>query len=399
MKRGLLASGFWLLASCAASPAAAQEAAHVHQAASAAGAWTWRLDGNVFAGFNYQYRRYRDFNAIESQNWLMLTGSGAAGRGRLGVISMLSLEPLTMGGFGSPQVFQTGETYQNAPLIDSQHPHDAVMNLGARYERDAGHARLYGGAFLVGEATFGPAVFMHRPSAENNPQVPLGHHLLDSSHISPAVLKGGVGAGRVLMEASWFRGKEPDERRWDLDLAKPDSWALRGTVAVRAFSFQVSGGRWHQPEPNEFFDVTKNSASTSFTQATPRGPVTATIAWGRARGFYGLTEAYLAEALLQATPKTAFFTRGEIVDKNILSAGFHSATLSHPHINSRVGALTLGYLRDVLDTRGLRLGIGGDVTGYLVPANLEDNYGHPWSFHVFMRVRPARDAASAAHVH
>jgi hypothetical protein len=396
MRKFLLASGFLLMA----SSAAAQDATHVHQPPAAA-AWAWRLDGHVFAGFNYQYRKFRDFNAVESQNWLMLTGSGAAGRGRLGLISMFSLEPLTMGGFGSPQVFQTGETYQGAPLIDSQHPHDVVMNLGVRYDRDVGRARLYGGAFPVGEATFGPAVFMHRPSAENNPQVPLGHHLLDSSHITPAVLKGGLGAGPVQVEASWFRGKEPDEDRWDLDLAAPDSWAVRGTVAVKAFSFQVSGGRWHQPEPNEFFDVTKYSASTSFTRATPQGPVTATIAWGRARGFYGVTEAYLAEALLQATPKSAFFTRGEIVDKNILSAGFHgpTAVFNHPHVNSRVGALTLGYLRDVSDTHGLRVGIGGDVTGYMVPPNLEDSYGHPWSFHVFVRVRPAKSAAATSHVH
>jgi len=28
---------------------AGQEMTHVHQATSAAGAWTWRLDGNVFA--------------------------------------------------------------------------------------------------------------------------------------------------------------------------------------------------------------------------------------------------------------------------------------------------------------------------------------------------------------
>lgn len=30
---------------------------------------------------------------------------------------------------GSPQVFQTGETFNDAPLIDYRHPHDLIMNL------------------------------------------------------------------------------------------------------------------------------------------------------------------------------------------------------------------------------------------------------------------------------
>ena len=45
---------------------------------------------------------------------------------------MFSLEPFTLRDIGSPQVFQTGETFNGAPLIDYQHPHDLIMNLGAR---------------------------------------------------------------------------------------------------------------------------------------------------------------------------------------------------------------------------------------------------------------------------
>lgn len=32
---------------------------------------------------------------------------------------------------GSPQTFQTGESYLGAPLINYQHPHEFVMGLGA----------------------------------------------------------------------------------------------------------------------------------------------------------------------------------------------------------------------------------------------------------------------------
>ena len=41
--------------------------------------------------------------------------------------------------------------------------------------------------------------------------------------------------------------------------------------------------------------------------------------------------------------------------------------------------------------RSATLRIGGDVTGYLVPANLKESYGSPWSFHVYLRYqRPGR---------
>ena len=49
---------------------------------------------------------------------------------------MLSLEALTLRDIGSPQVFQTGETFGGrAPLIDYQHPHDLFMGLGAPVSR------------------------------------------------------------------------------------------------------------------------------------------------------------------------------------------------------------------------------------------------------------------------
>ena len=43
-----------------------------HQrAATTSQAWQWGVEANVFAGYNYQYRKFTDFDEIESQNWLM----------------------------------------------------------------------------------------------------------------------------------------------------------------------------------------------------------------------------------------------------------------------------------------------------------------------------------------
>jgi hypothetical protein len=64
------------------------------------------------------------------------------------VTGMLSLEPFTIGKLvyaggarveagGSPQLFQTGESWQNAPLVNYQHPHDLIMGLPPR-ERHGG---------------------------------------------------------------------------------------------------------------------------------------------------------------------------------------------------------------------------------------------------------------------
>src|SRR5262245_14403043 len=73
--------------------------------------WTWSADGNAFYGYNYQQRHFADFSAWESQNWLMGSGERPLGTGRLIVQTMVSLEPFTIPKTGSPQLFQTGETY------------------------------------------------------------------------------------------------------------------------------------------------------------------------------------------------------------------------------------------------------------------------------------------------
>src|SRR4051812_2590971 len=201
----------------AQDPVTAPAPVHVHGAAPGpavdSAAWTWSPDANLFFGYNYQQREFRDQSAWESQNWFMLHGERPLGRGALRLESMLSLEPFTMHGIGSPQLFQTGESYQMGPLIDRQHPHDLFMELGATYRLRGPRATIIMSADLVGPAALGPTPFMHRDSARNNPQAPLSHHQLDSTHISPGVLTGGIEASPLTLLGSWFRGQEPDEYR------------------------------------------------------------------------------------------------------------------------------------------------------------------------------------------
>jgi hypothetical protein len=101
------------------------------------------------------------------------------------------------------------------------------MELGATYERPLGRVRSYVGADLVGSPTLGPVPFMHRESARSNPQVPLTHHFMDSTHITTGVVRGGLSVGPVTLESSVFRGAEPDENRLNLERPRLGSWAAR----------------------------------------------------------------------------------------------------------------------------------------------------------------------------
>src|SRR3982751_2463341 len=85
-----------LLAGPLAEASAWAQGEHVHDQSADAPGWTWTWDANLFAGWNYQLRKFRDFERVESQNWLMGAGNRPIGTGRLSVHSMLSFEPFTI---------------------------------------------------------------------------------------------------------------------------------------------------------------------------------------------------------------------------------------------------------------------------------------------------------------
>ncbi len=381
------------------SPAHGQDApaqdAHVHDAASAAPPpaaapapvdWQWQATGNAFIGFNGQQRRFRDFTAWESQNWLMLSGQRTAAAGTWRLMSMLTLEPFSMRALGSPQVFQTGETFGGAPLIDYQHPHDLFMGLGTDYRRALGPVSAYLGVDVVGMPTLGPMAFMHRASARHNPQAPLSHHYMDSTHITPGVVRAGVERAGWRVEGSWFQGREPDERRTDIDFGPLDSWAVRLSWTRGAWSAQASGASLTKPEAVTPYDAETLTASVAYDQGG-RGRSLAWLAsFGQKREVHGNLEAYLFEATGRITASDAVYTRAESVAKDILDAGFHAGVF-HRHRQSQVGALTAGYARQLRTSPFGRLLAGADVTGYVVPDNLATPYGSPLSVHAFLQLQ------------
>ena len=362
--------------------------------------WSWSADGNFFFGYNYQLRRFADVQAVESQNWLMGSGERLLGSGLLVVNTMISLEPFTIAKGGSPQLFQTGETYQQAPLVNYQHPHDLLMELGATYRWVRPRTTYIFGADLVGTPTLGPPVFMHRESARNNPQVPITHHFMDSTHISTGVLRTGVDTHGFTIEGSVFRGAEPDENRLNIETPKLDSWSARIGYRRGPWSAQFSGGHLHVPEWFEPYDETRLTASIGFDGNVGSRRLDATLAWGQNREeivVNGVSDGFLLEWNLQAMPRLALYGRAEIANKQIFGLGFHPAGFQHPHIYSHFDVLTLGAVWDLTMARWARVGIGGDVTLYHMSPDMLPFFEGSRSFHVFARWRP--NGSAHAHVH
>jgi hypothetical protein len=359
---------------------------HDHQPPAAPG-WQWSGEARVFFGFNDQERKFTDFTAWESQNWVMGAGSRSWGATWLDLSAMLSFEPFTIADIGSPQVFQTGETFQGAPLIDYQHPHDLIMQAGGDLFNRAEETTAFIGAWLVGSPPLGPQPYMHRPSAAENPTAPLSHHNLDSTHITHGVVRGGLARAGWTVEAAVFRGREPDENRLDLDLGALDSFAMRVGWARGRWSAQFSGAKLKQPEATSPYDSSRITASTSYFRGDERRSLAWMAAFGQNREFHGNFEAYLFESTWRLSPRDAFYTRLEYVEKDILDAGYHPVGVAHVHRPSPTGAFTGGYVRELLAGRFGSLGLGADITGHAVADNLQESYGSPVSVHVFLRYR------------
>ena len=348
-------------------------------------------DGTVFVTFNRQATP-KGATELGSQNWWMGMASRAAGHGILTVRGMLSLEPLTLGGNGYSEIFQTGETYNNEPLANRQHPHDFAMQLTAAWRLPLSHRTsitVAGGP--VGEATLGPVAFMHRLSATENPFAPLGHHTFDSTHIVKGVLGTRVDHGPLAVEGSVFHGGEPDEHRWGIsDVGALDSWAARVWLQPDAhWALQVSHGFLKTPETFEPGNLRRTTVSASWLTESEAGFSAVTAGYGQNRRDHAerLSGAFFVEGGHRFSPHV-IYGRFEAVD---VETGLLLGLREHTGVNhaASVLALTVGALRDLPQVRGFEFGLGGDVTFHASPAPLAITYGsRPVSFKIFLRLRP-----------
>ena len=402
-RRPLLAAALALIASAPLHGQTAQAPAenrhqqptqpppHVHEQ-PAPSQWHFMQDGVVFGTYNRQ-GGLRGTSEFASQNWWMLMGSRQIGQSMLTLSGMVSLEPATTRPKGYAEIFQIGETYNNAPLVDYQHPHDFLMQLAAVIRIPLGdRTDLRLAVAPVGEAGIGPPAFMHRRSSAENPTAPLTHHTFDSSHITMGVVAMGLDYGAFTVEGAAFHGREPDEERWDImDPGPLDSWSVRLRFRpAEGWELQGSHGFLKRPEILEPQDVERSTASVTYVREGRGENYTAlTFAAGRNKRRFSIHEALLGE-ISHRIGRTTLFGRYEGIEletEHLLFPGL----IHTPHEGETIDPLhtvMLGGAFDVTRILGWELAVGGDVQLYRVPPRLQRTHGDdPISSHVFFRLR------------
>jgi hypothetical protein len=322
-----------------------------------------------------------------STSMLMFMARRELADGAFGVRLMLSGDPF-MGKDGYPLLFQTGETADGrTPLIDRQHPHDLLMEAAATYSHELGaHSSVFLYAGLPGEPALGPEAFMHRLSGMDNPEAPLSHHWLDSTHVAWGVVTGGYTWNLLKLEASAFNGHEPDEFHYNIETRGLDSYSVRATVNPTAsLSMQVSAGHLVGPEQLEpGVNVNRTTASVTYNAPLASWWQT-TLAFGHNTPSEGASSsAWLLESALRLGPAHTLFARAERVGKDELflpGQALYGPTYA-------IEKLSVGYIHDFVHSGALNLGLGGLVSTYSYPAALNPAYGYrPTSFMVFVRAR------------
>jgi hypothetical protein len=354
------------------------------------------LHGAIFPRYtNVSTRRGDD--RIDAPNWIMGMYSHPLGdSGQLGGRLMMSLDPLTEGGRGYPLLFQSGESWHDQPLHDRQHPHDLFDELSISYSQKLG-GDLSGYAYFgyPGEPALGPPTFMHRLSAMDDPDAPLGHHWQDSTHVTFGVATAGLQwsrLGGVKIEGSVFTGREPDENRYDFDRPRFDSFSGRVSWnPTRNLALQVSHGYIKSPEALEP-DLKRHRTTASIIYNQPLGKDSNwsnTFVWGQNHDTgEGKTQSFLIESDYQRERDT-LYARWERVEKS-----GHELVLNPPDETRifPVSGYTIGYVRDLSHGDGIDIGLGSQFTINDRPDSLDRYYGGNlgYAFEFFLRIRPSQ---------
>lgn len=349
----------------------------------------WML---MFGGYSHlvadKQSGKRGGKKIFDENMFMFMPQKDFGRGTFAIRTMFSFEPFTIGKCGYPLLLQTGETCNGrTPLIDRQHPHDLFMELAAeysyRYTPDTSMFVYFG---LPGEPAMGPPVYLMRFSSEYLPETPLGHHWMDSTHISFGVVTAGYIHKDLKLEVSTFRGREPDQHRYDIEKPKFDSYSVRFSFnPTENWALQTSYGFLKSPEQlHPQRNTKKYTASAIYNKNFDRTTLQATTIIGiNKETSEKVSPAFLCEATVKTHTKHFVITRFEWVKKTGLFC--ENNPLSETAFN--VKKLTLGYIYAFSHAHHLEWGIGGLIDFPLVPEKLGHYYGNTTSYMLFLQVR------------
>lgn len=312
---------------------------------------------------------------------------------QIGFRAMASLDPVIQKGYGYPLLYQSGELYRGQPIHDRQHPHDLISELAVTFSHKFDEKRsIYLYAGLPGEPALGPPMYLHRASGANNPDAPVGHHWQDATHIAYGVVTGGLSFGKAKIEASAFNGREPNENRWNFDPPRLSSFSGRVSVnPTKNLAFQISHGYLRDPEPHEpsIRILRKTTASAIYNKKlSDEKNFAGSFVWGQNYANGERSNSLLMEGNYDFY-KNAVFTRFETVKKN-----GHDLVLDHPLEDEQfwVNAFSLGYVRDLIQNKGVDVGLGTMFNINHNPGPLAPVYGGTThgGWQVFLLLRPSK---------
>ena len=374
-----------------------------------AGDWTLSLHGALFGQYDDQGTKRGD-HQLGITDWEMLMAMRPLGGGLINLHLMTSAEQLVLGGSGYPLLLQTGGTYLHSPLHDRQHPHTILMEAGAAYD----HTIVNGLALSVyaagvGEPALGPVAFMHRPSAENDPLAPIGHHWQDNTHESFGVVTAGFYTRTIKLEGSVFNPRESDEHHPFADFrdAKLDSYA--GRLSWAPASSVVASAWWGFLNAHDRLDPTTRmhrwgASLLTETRGPGGGRLSSSLIWGVNLHHHGAashelihggpgasphhkSSSVLAESNLEIGSKSAVFARVERVQKNGEELGCSGGDLTTLY---DIRSVVAGMNRTVATAASAEFSLGVRGSANFVPASLLATYGTrtPTGYAIYLKVRP-----------
>jgi hypothetical protein len=323
-----------------------------------------------------------------SENMFMFTAQKDFGDGTFALRNMISLEPATIGCEGYPLLLQAGETCNGkTPLIDRQHPHDFLMELAAVYTLHFSKENsLFTYFGYPGEPALGPPAYIHRFSAFFNPEAPITHHWIDSTHVVFGVATIGFVHNKTKIDASIFTGREPNQHRWSFDKARFDSYSARISFnPTQNIAAQISYGFLKSPEalePN--VNTHRTTASISYNKAWESNNWQTTAAWGLDYNVPGHhLNGGLLESAIEINSQHVIFGRAEYVAKDDLFL----PPSPNAHRVFNVGKVDLGYIFEFPVIPYTLWGLGVVGSSSFVPNSIRSSYGGtPLSYMAFLRI-------------
>lgn len=356
------------------------------------GGWTWMAHGTAYLGYDRMNGARGDDRAFGPNMVMVMADRAAGAKTRWRLAGMFSTDAATVGGQGYPLLFQTGETWNDEPLHDHQHPHNVFSELSVSIARACSDWMVaHGYVAPVGEPALGPPAYPHRPIADYDPLSPIGHHWQDATHIAYGVVTAGLQARRVQLEGSLFNGREPGENR--AEIRKPEFDSASGRLSFNPsdeLALQASHGYLHRPEalhPTE--DVWRTTASAVWVRPiAPAHRFEGTVVWGENHEAGHNFDSWLIEGDWAHDRGWTPFARYEWVEKRgedlVLPASYD------PEGIFTLQQLTLGTTREMPIGGALSWAVGAQAVVGFVPDELRGVYGRrPAGWLAFVRVRPA----------